>query len=158
VRQLSPRENLQAQAAGKAMMKINEVTAFKIPPDKTEADITKRALIDEGVEETSRALDNVFLFSMPKAEANMCFHRSTIDTFVAPKKRPPDVDESTLSLKDLLEDAKLKDYIVIVSYRSHRMEGSPMPRIFSTTIRNVWISWLHKTGPRMGLWPVGSRM
>jgi len=37
--------------------------------------------------------------------------RSTIDAFVAPKKGPPDVDESTLSLKDLLEDAKLKDYI-----------------------------------------------
>jgi hypothetical protein len=31
---------------------------------------------------------------------------------VAPKKRPPDVDESTLSLKDLLEDSKLKDYIL----------------------------------------------
>ena len=31
---------------------------------------------------------------------------------MAPKKRPPDVDESRLSLKDLLEDAKLKDYIV----------------------------------------------
>src|SRR5262245_11898308 len=112
VRQLSPREKLQAQAAGKAMMKINEVTAFKIRPDKTEADITIRALIDEGFEKTSRALDNVFLFSMPKAEANMCIHRSTIDAFVAPKKRPSDVDESTLSLKDLLEDAKLKDYIV----------------------------------------------
>jgi len=39
-------------------------------------------------------------------------HRSTIDAFVAPKKRPPGVDESRLSLKDLLEDAKLKDYIV----------------------------------------------
>ena len=38
--------------------------------------------------------------------------RSTIDAFVAPKKRPPDVDESTLSLKDLLEDPKLKDYIL----------------------------------------------
>ena len=39
-------------------------------------------------------------------------HRSTIDAFVAPKKNPPDVDESTLALKDLLEDPKLKDYIV----------------------------------------------
>src|SRR6476620_12481653 len=30
VRQLSPREKLQAEAAGRAMMKINEVTTFKI--------------------------------------------------------------------------------------------------------------------------------
>ena len=73
VRQLSPREKLQAKPADQAMMKINEVTAFKIPPDKTEADIAIRAFIDEGFEKTSSALDNVFLFSMPKAEANMCF-------------------------------------------------------------------------------------
>ena len=39
-------------------------------------------------------------------------HRSTIDALVAPKKRPPDVDESTLSLKELREEAKLKDNIV----------------------------------------------
>ena len=39
-------------------------------------------------------------------------HRSTVDAFVAPIKRPPDVDESTLTLKNLLEDPKLKDYIV----------------------------------------------
>ena len=32
------------------MMKINEVTTFKIPSDKTEADITMRELIDEGFE------------------------------------------------------------------------------------------------------------
>jgi CBS domain-containing protein len=31
---------------------------------------------------------------------------------VAPLKRPPDVDESTLSLENLLEDPKIKDYIV----------------------------------------------
>src|SRR5205814_4878107 len=47
VRQLSPREKLQAEAASQAMMKINEVTTFKIQPDKTEADITIRELIDE---------------------------------------------------------------------------------------------------------------
>src|SRR5205823_8752413 len=39
VRQLSPREKLQAEPAGHAMMKINDVTTFKIPADKTEADI-----------------------------------------------------------------------------------------------------------------------
>src|SRR6266496_6643887 len=50
VRQLSPREKLQAEAASQAMMKVNEVTTFKIPPDKTEADITIRELIDEGFE------------------------------------------------------------------------------------------------------------
>ena len=31
VRQLSPREKLQAEPAGHAMMKINDVTTFKIP-------------------------------------------------------------------------------------------------------------------------------
>src|SRR5215510_4879430 len=50
VRQLSPREKLQAEAADHAMLKINEVTAFKIPSDKTEADITLRELIDDGFE------------------------------------------------------------------------------------------------------------
>ncbi len=35
VRQLSPREKLQAESAGHAMMKINDVTTFKIPADKT---------------------------------------------------------------------------------------------------------------------------
>ena len=50
VRQLSPRERLQAKPAGQAMMKIKEVTTFKIPPDKTDADITMRKLIDEGFE------------------------------------------------------------------------------------------------------------
>src|SRR5262249_27060804 len=49
-RQLSPRKNLKADPAGKAMMKINEVTTFKIPQDQTEANITIRKLIDEGFE------------------------------------------------------------------------------------------------------------
>src|SRR5262249_57174505 len=48
VRQLSPREKLEAEAASKAMMKINEVTAFKISSDKSEADITIQELIDGG--------------------------------------------------------------------------------------------------------------
>ena len=50
VRQLSPREKLQAEPVGHAMMKINDVTTFKIPADKTEADITIKQLIDEGFE------------------------------------------------------------------------------------------------------------
>src|SRR6516162_2412963 len=48
VRQLSPREKLQAAAAGQAMMKINDVTSFKIPPDNTEANITMEQLINQG--------------------------------------------------------------------------------------------------------------
>jgi len=85
-------------------------------------------------------------------------HRSTIDAFVAPKKRPPDVDESTLSLKDLLEDSKLKDYIL----------KSFLPLAPDATLADAkdlldnnsqcLDSWLHKTEPRMELWPVGSRM
>jgi hypothetical protein len=112
VRQLSPREKLQAEAAGQAMMKINEVTSFKILPDKTEADITMRQLIDEGFEkDKSRPRQRLPILDS-EGRGKYVLHRSTIDAFVAPKKHPPDVDESTLSLKDLLEDAKLKDYIL----------------------------------------------
>ena len=47
-----------------------------------------------------------------KGQTLLLIHRSLVDAFVAPKKRPPDVDESTLKLKDLLEDSKLKSIIV----------------------------------------------
>ena len=112
VRQLSPREKLQAEAAGQAMMKINEVTTFKIPPDKTEADITIRELIDEGFEKDKSHPRQRLPVLDAEGRGKYVLHRSTIDAFVAPKKRPPDVDESTLSLKDLLEDPKVKDYIL----------------------------------------------
>ena len=112
VRQLSPREKLQAEAAGKAMMKINEVTAFKIPPDKTEEDITIRKLIDNGFEKDKSRPRQRLPILAADGTGKYVLHRSTIDAFVAPKKRPPDVDESTLSLKDLLKDSKLKDYIL----------------------------------------------
>lgn len=112
VRQLSPREKLQAKPANQAMMKINEVTSFKVPPDKTEADITMRKLIDEGFEKDKSHPRQRLPVLNAEGKGKYVLHRSTIDAFVAPKKRPPDVDESTLSLKDLLEDSKLKDYIV----------------------------------------------
>jgi len=112
VRQLSPREKLQAKAADQAMMKINEVTTFKIPPDKTEADITMRKLIDEGFEKDKSHARQRLPILDAEGRGKYVLHRSTIDAFVAPKKRPPDVDESTLSLKDLLEDSKLKEYIL----------------------------------------------
>jgi len=112
VRQLSPREKLQAAAADQAMMKINEVTSFKIPPDKTEGDITIKELIDQGFEkDKSRPRQRLPILNTD-SRGKYVLHRSTIDAFVAPKKHPPDVDETTLSLKDLLEDSKLKDYIV----------------------------------------------
>ena len=112
VRQLSPREKLQAEAADRAMMKINDVTSFKIPSDKTEADITIRELIDSGFEkDKSRPRQRLPILDA-EGRGQYVLHRSIIDAFVAPKKHPPDVDESTLSLKDLLEDPKLKDYIV----------------------------------------------
>jgi hypothetical protein len=112
VRQLSPREKLQAEAADRAMMKINDVTSFKIPSDKTEADITIRELIDSGFEkDKSRPRQRLPILDA-EGRGKYVLHRSIIDAFVAPKKHPPDVDESTLSLKDLLEDPKLKDYIV----------------------------------------------
>jgi hypothetical protein len=112
VRQLTPREKLQAEAAGQAMMKINEVTAFKIPPDKAEADITIRELIDDGFERDKSHPRQRLPILDSDGKGKYVLHRSTIDAFIAPKKHPPDVDESTLSLKDLLEDPKIKDYIV----------------------------------------------
>jgi hypothetical protein len=112
VRQLSPREKLQAETAANAMMKINDVTSFKILPDKTEADITIKELIDQGFEkDKSRPRQRLPILDS-EGRGKYVLHRSTIDAFVAPKKHPPDVDETTLSLKDLLEDSKLKDYIV----------------------------------------------
>jgi hypothetical protein len=112
VRQLSPREKLQAESAANAMMKINDVTSYKLLPDKTEADITIKELIDQGFEkDKSRPRQRLPILN-DEGRGKYVLHRSTIDAFVAPKKHPPDVDETTLSLKDLLEDAKLKDYIV----------------------------------------------
>lgn len=93
------------------MMKINEVTTFKIPPDKTEADITMRKLIDEGFEKDKSHPRRRLPILDTAARGKYVLHRSTIDAFVAPKKHPPNVDESTLSLKDSLEDPKMKDYI-----------------------------------------------
>jgi Na+/H+-translocating membrane pyrophosphatase len=46
VRQLSPREKLQAEPAGHAMMKIGDVASFKMPAGKKESDITIKRLID----------------------------------------------------------------------------------------------------------------
>ena len=87
------------------------MTAFKIPPDKTEADSTTRALIDEGFEKVKSRVRQRLPVLDAERRGKYVLQRSTTDAFVAPKKGPPDVDESTLSLKDLLEDAKLKDYI-----------------------------------------------
>ena len=112
VRQLSPREKLQAEMAANAMMKINEVTSFKNPPEKTEADITIKELIDKGFEKDKSRLRQRLPILDDAGRGKYVLHRSTIDAFVAPKKHPPDVDETTLSLKDLLEDSKLKDFIV----------------------------------------------
>jgi hypothetical protein len=112
VRQLSPREKLQAEPAGQAMMKINEVTSFKIPSGNTEADITIRELIDDGFEKDKSHPRQRLPILDNDGKGKYVLHRSTIDAFIAPKKHPPDVDESTLSLKDLLEDSKVKEYLV----------------------------------------------
>jgi hypothetical protein len=112
VRQLSPREKLQSEPAGHAMMKINDVTTFKIPADKTEADIKIKQLIDEGFEKDKAQPRQRLPILDAQGRGKYVLHRSTVDAFVAPIKRPPDVDESTLTLKSLLEDPKVKDYIL----------------------------------------------
>jgi len=112
VRQLSPREKLQAKPVSDAMMKINDVTTFKIPADKTEADITIKQLIEEGFEKDKSKPRNRLPILDTEGRGKYVIHRSLVDAFVAPKKHPPDVDESTLKLKDLLEDSKLKSIIV----------------------------------------------
>src|SRR5206468_843273 len=112
VRQMSSREKLQAEPVSHAMMKINDVTTFKIPAGKTEADIKIKELIDEGFEKDKLQPRQRLPILDAQGRGKCVLHRSTIDAFVAPKKHPPDVDESTLALKDLLEDPKLKDFIV----------------------------------------------
>jgi hypothetical protein len=66
----------------------------------------------KALKRTSRALDNVFLFSMPKTKANMCFTEARSMRSWRLENVLQMWTKSTLSLKDLLEDAKLKDYIV----------------------------------------------
>jgi hypothetical protein len=112
VRQLSPREKLQAEPAGHAMMKIADVASFKMPADKTEADITIKLLIDEGFEKDKSRPRNRLPILDTEGRGKYVLHRSTVDAFLAAKKNPPTADESTLTLKELLEDSKLKDYIV----------------------------------------------
>ena len=112
VRQLSPREKLQAEPVGHAMMKIGDVTVFKLPADKTEADITVKQLIDEGFEKDKSRPRNRLPILDAQGRGKYVLHRSTVDAFLAANKYPPDKDESTLTLKDLLEDPKLRDYIV----------------------------------------------
>jgi hypothetical protein len=111
VRQLSPREKLQAEPAGHAMMKIGDVASFKMPADKTEADITVKQLIDEGFEKDKPPRNRLPILDA-EGRGKYVLHRSTVDAFVAAKKHPPTADESTLKLKDLLEDEKVKDYVV----------------------------------------------
>jgi hypothetical protein len=111
VRQLSPREKLQAESAGRAMMKIGEVVVFKMPSAKTEADITLKQLIDEGFEKDESRPRNRLPILDSEGRGKYVLHRSTLDAFVAAKKHPPTADESTLTLKNLLEDPKLKDFI-----------------------------------------------
>ncbi len=112
VRQLSPREKLQAEPAGHAMMKIGDVASFKMPADKKESDITIKLLIDEGFEKDKSRPRNRLPILDAKGKGKYVLHRSTIDAFLAAKKHPPTATEATLTLKDLLEDPKLKDFIV----------------------------------------------
>jgi hypothetical protein len=96
----------------KIMAKIGDVTAFKMPADKTEADIKIKDLIDGGFEkDKSRPRQRLPILDA-QGRGKYVLHRSTVDAFLAAKKNPPTADESTLTLKDLLEDPKLKDYIV----------------------------------------------
>ena len=74
------------------------MTAFKIPRDKTEADGTIRAFIDEGFEKDKSRLRQRLAVLDAEGRGKYVLHRSRIDAFVAPKKRPPDVDKSRLSL------------------------------------------------------------
>ena len=124
-------------------------TTFKIPPDKTEADITMRELIDEGFEKDKSHPRQRLPILDAEGRGKYVLHRSTIDAFVAPLKCPPDVDESTLSPKDLLEDPKLKDYIVNSFLPLAPDATLADAKDLLDKIPNVSISWLHKTELRM---------
>jgi len=98
------------ERADRAMIKINDVTTLKIPSEGE--NVTIRQLIDEGFEKNkARPRQRVPILDA-EGRGKYVLHRSAIDAFVVPKKRPPDVDESTLSLRDLVLDPKLSDYII----------------------------------------------
>src|SRR6266536_5559879 len=88
VRQLSPREKLQAEPVGHAMMKISDVTVFKLPADKTEADITIKQLIDEGFEKDKSRPRNRLVILDAQGQGKYVLHRSTVDAFLAANKYP----------------------------------------------------------------------
>ena len=93
------------------MKKVGEVTLFKMPQGKVEADITLKQIVDEGFEKDKSRGRNRLPILEPDGRGKYVLHRSTLDAFVAAKKHPPTADESTLTLKDLFEDPKLKDFI-----------------------------------------------
>src|SRR5205814_2663536 len=82
VSQLSPREKLQAKPVSGAMMKINDVTTFTIPADKTEADITIKQLIEEGFEKDRSKPRNRLPILDAEGRGKYVIHRSLVDAFV----------------------------------------------------------------------------
>jgi hypothetical protein len=106
------RNHLEAVRADHAMIKINDMTTFKIPAGTAEGDITIRQLLDEGFEKDKSLPRQRIPILEPYGGGRYVLHRSTIDAFLAPKKHPPDVDESTLTLRDLVLDPKVRDYII----------------------------------------------
>ena len=74
---------------------------------------------------------------------------STIDAFLRLLSVLRTGDESTLSLKDLLEDPKLKDYIVNSFLPLAPDATLADAKDLLDKIPNVSISWLHKTELRM---------
>ena len=104
-----------------------------------------RELIDEGFEKDKSHPRQRLPILDAEGRGKYVLHRSTIDAFVAPLKRPPDVDESTLSPKDLLEDPKLKDYIVNSFLPLAPDATLADAKDLLDKIPNVSISWLHKT-------------
>jgi tetratricopeptide (TPR) repeat protein len=101
------------ESVGHAMMKIDDVVMFKMPAGRYEADITIKQLIDEGFEKDKSRPRNRLPILDAQGRGRYVLHRSTVDAFLAANKYDaPDKDESTLTLKDLLVEPKVKDYML----------------------------------------------
>jgi len=112
VRQLTSKEKLQSKTAREAMLKINEVTAYRIPAGTTESQITLQTLITDGFEKDKSKPRNRLPIIDSGGRGKYVLHRSTLDGFIVAaknEKAAPPVTEATLTLDKLIADPKYKD-------------------------------------------------
>jgi hypothetical protein len=94
------------------MLKINEITAYKIPAGTTETQITLQMLITDGFEKDKSKPRNRLPIIDSDGRGKYVLHRSTLDGFIVAakdEKATPPVTEATLTLDKLMADPKCKN-------------------------------------------------